>query len=46
MKFSSPSKVFFKIHKKTPVTESKETPEQVFSYEFCESFKKTFFTEH
>ena len=46
MKFSSPSKVFFKTHKKTPATESKETPEQVFSCEFCESFKKTFLTEH
>ena len=24
----------------------KETPAQVFSYEFCEVFKKTFFIEH
>ena len=28
------------------VYEIKETLAQVFSYEFCESFKNTFFTEH
>ena len=43
-----------KFHKETPVLESlfskvsrnKETPAQVFSCEFCEAFKNTFFTEH
>ena len=43
-----------KLHKETPVLESlfkkvsrnKETPTQVFSCEFCEAFKNTFFTEH
>ena len=43
-----------KFHKKTPALESlfnkvsrnKKTPAQVFSCEFCEAFKNTFFTEH
>ena len=43
-----------KLYKETPVLESlfkkvsrnKETPTQVFSCEFCEAFKNTFFTEH
>ena len=43
-----------KFHKKTPVLETvfskvsrnKETPAEVFSCEFCEAFKNTFFTEH
>ena len=43
-----------KLHKKTPVLESlfnkvsrnKETSAQVFSCEFCEALKNTFFTEH
>ena len=43
-----------KLHKETPVLESlfnkvsknKETRAQVFSCEFCEAFKNTFFTEH
>ena len=40
---------FSKIHKKTPVAESffnKETLGQVFSYEFCQISKNTFFIEH
>ena len=47
---------FFKIHRKTPVPESfliklniffkKETLAQVFSCEFCEISKNTFFTKH
>ena len=50
-------KVFLKIHKKTPVPESlfnkvavlrpkKDTLAKVFSCEFCEIFKNTFFTEY
>ena len=43
-----------KLYKETPVLESlfkkvsrnKETPAQVFSCEFCEAFKNTFFAEH
>ena len=43
-----------KLHKEIPVLESlfkkvsrnKETPAQVFSCEFCEAFKNTFFAEH
>ena len=34
---------FCKIHRKTSVLES---PAQVFSCEFCELYKDTFFTEH
>ena len=40
---------FHKIHRKTPVPETllkKETLVQVFSCEFCEISKNTFFTEH
>ena len=55
-KFSDCSWKFNKIHRKTPVPESlccpagkfikKGTLAQVFSCEFCEIFKNTFFTEH
>ena len=41
------------MHKKTPVMESlfnkfyyKETPTQVFSWEYCETFKNTYCEEH
>ena len=39
---------FYKIHRKTPVPESllKKRLAQVFSCEFCEISKNTFFTEH
>ena len=42
---------FRKIHRKIPVPEAcnfikKETLAEVFSFEFCEIFKNTFFTEH
>ena len=47
------SEKFRKIHRKTPVPEpqacnfiKKETLAQVFSCEFCETSKSTFFTEH
>ena len=51
------SQKFHKIHRKTPVPQSlfkpqackfikKETLAQVFSCDFCEVFKNTFFTEH
>ena len=42
------SEKLHKIHGKTPVLESlfNKTPTQVFSYEFCDIFKNTFFTEH
>ena len=40
------SQKFRKIQGKTPVPIKKDTPTQVFSYEFCEIFKNTFFTEH
>ena len=39
-------KRFVKIHRKTPVPESILKKRQVFSCEFCEIFKRTFFTEH
>ena len=50
-------KVFLKISQNSPVPESfcrpqvfnflkKEVLTQVFSFEFCEIFKNTFFTEH
>ena len=48
--------MFCIIHRKTPVlltffnekyrSHKKETPTQMFSYEYCEMFKNGFFTEH
>ena len=42
-------KVFFNSQKQSPgvvLREKRDTLAQVFSYEFCEIFKKAFFTEH
>ena len=49
----SRSQKFRNIHRKTPVLESffnkvtdLQTPTQVFSCEYCEIFKNTYFEEH
>ena len=48
--FISCSYKFHKIHRKTPGPETlflkKQSLAQVFSCEFCEIYKNTFFTEH
>ena len=46
-----PPEVFYKIRyskkfRETPNSIRKETPTQVFSYEFCKSFKNTYFVGH
>ena len=38
--------LFNKIADYSPATLLKENPTQVFSVEFCELFKNSFFTEH
>ena len=43
------SEQFFNFHRKTPEglqLYQKETPTQVFSCEYCEIFKNTYFGEH
>ena len=39
-------KLFYKTSLKHATLFKKETPTQIFSYEYCEIFKSTYFDEH